>query len=256
MNSIQKFLCFYIFLFIFCSDCFCRCMVFIPSGKYVPLFRDSNSDYLEREVSSFYLDKYQVTNFDYLIFVLNNPFWDILSKKDIFVDDSYLNYWYNIDNFIFYADKPIINVSWFSSDAFCNFYKYRLPSIDEWEYVGSAGINTAHGKSEYGYLNLLGWYINSNSNDVLNVFDMSCNFFGICGMHFYIWEWVHDFNGVILINTDAEGGGLEELLYCGATSTNAIDPADYISFLRFAFRNTLDANYTMAKLGFRCAKDK
>ncbi len=73
---------------------------------------------------------------------------------------------------------------------------------------------------------------------------------------FFLWEWVHDFNSVILINTDAEGGGLEELLYCGATSANAIDPADYIAFLRFAFRNTLDANYTMIKLGFRCAKDK
>ncbi|CAB3976417.1 Uncharacterised protein [Candidatus Azoamicus ciliaticola] len=256
MNSICKFLFLNLFLLIFCNECFCRCMVFIPNGNYVPLFRNSNLDYLEHEVDSFYLDKYQVTNFDYLIFVLNNPFWDTLTKKDILVDDSYLNYWSNIDNFVIYADKPVVNVSWFSSDAFCNFYDSRLPSVDEWEYVGSVGAKTINGKSEPGYFNLLSLYINSSLNDISTVFDMPCNFFGACGIHFFLWEWVHDFNSVILINTDAEGGGLEELLYCGATSTNAIDPADYIAFLRFAFRNTLDANYTMIKLGFRCAKDK
>lgn len=231
-------------------------MVFIPEGIYIPLFKDSNVELLEHKVNGFYLDKYQVTNLDYLVFILNNPSWDMLNKKDIFFDNAYLNYWVNIYNFIIYADKPVVNVSWFSSDAFCNFEKSRLPTVDEWEYVGASGAKTINGKNEAGYYNLLNWYINSNLNDISNIFDMPCNFFGICGMHFFLWEWVKDFNSVILINTDAEGGGLEELLYCGATSVNAIDPSDYIAFLRFAFRNTLDANYTMTKLGFRCAKDK
>ena len=77
----------------------------------------------------------------------------------------------------------------------------------------------------------------------------------IFGMHGIIWELVLDFNSVILLNSDSEGGGLEEVLYCGATATNAINPADYVAFMRFAFRNTLEANYTMPYLGFRCAKD-
>ncbi len=252
MNTILKFL----YIFIFCGKCFGSCMVFIPEGKYIPLFKESNFTSLEKDVSGFYLDKYQVTNFDYLIFVLNNPFWDLLLKKEVFVDDFYLSYWFGIENFITYVDRPIVNVSWFSSDAFCNFYNSRLPSVDEWEYVGAAGVKSINGKNEPGYYDLLSLYINTVSSNILNVFDMPCNFYNICGMHFLIWEWVYDFNSVILINTDAEGGGLEELLYCGATSTNAIDPSDYIAFLRFAFRNTLDANYTMNKLGFRCVKDR
>lgn len=252
MNTILKFL----YILVFCSKCFSNCMVFIPEGKYTPLFKEPNFNSLEKDVNSFYIDKYQVTNLDYLIFILNNPFWDVVVKKDIFVDNSYLNYWFSIENFINYADKPIVNVSWFSSDAFCNFYNSRLPSVDEWEYVGSAGIDSINSKDEFGYYDLLNLYTHSNFNSMLNVFDSPCNFYNICGMHFFIWEWVYDFNSIILINTDAEGGGLEELLYCGATSTNAIDPSDYVAFLRFAFRNTLDANYTMNKLGFRCVKDK
>lgn len=229
-------------------------MVFIPEGKYTPLFKELNFNSLEKKVSKFYFDKYQVTNFDYLIFILNNPFWDILVKKQIFVDNAYLNYWFSIDNFIFYADKPIVNVSWFSSDAFCNFYNSRLPNVDEWEYVGSSKIND-NNKDEFNYYDLLNWYINSDSSRISNVFDTPCNFYNVCGIHFFLWEWVYDFNSVILINTDSEGGELEELLYCGAASTNAVDPSDYIAFLRFAFRNTLEANYTMNKLGFRCVKD-
>lgn len=235
------------------SECSSRNMMFISDGVYTPLFKIDNGYNSSINIKSFYLDKYQVTNFDYLIFLLNNPMHDINNCREIFIDDLYLTYWNTCCNFELLADKPVVNISWFNADAFCAFFSCRLPLIEEWEYVGNSGEVSLNGKEELSYWNnILQLYINSSS--LKDVFNLPCNFLGVCGMHFFVWEWVYDFNSVILINSDAEGGGLEELLYCGATAVNAIDPSDYVSFLRFAFRNTLEANYTMNKLSFRCAK--
>lgn len=253
MNIIISFL---FFNYLFFSVCFAnfkldfnRDMMFIQNGTYVPLFKDENLNSNIKHVDSFFLNKYHVTNFDFFIFILNNPEWDINNAKHLFIDLGYLNKWRNIDNFICFMFKPVVYISWFVAEAYCNFLKCRLPLMDEWEYVGS------HIEYDNFFLNgILNWYINPQYGEMLNVHDMNVNIFGVNGMHGIVWEWVYDFNGVILINTDAEGGNLEELLYCGATAVNAIDPSDYIAFMRFAFRNTLEANYTMSKLGFRCAK--
>lgn len=248
-----------IFLFLFLNFCFANSkedMMFIYNGTYTPLFKNGDASSNSIRVNDFFLDKYQISNLDFLVFILNNPSWDVNNIKSVFADSGYLNHWSELDDFILISYKPVVNVSWFSAEYYCEFFKKRLPSVNEWEYVGSAGKVGLIGKHEYSYWeNILAWYINSQSRHFLDVYDMPCNFFGIFGMHEFIWEWVYDFNSIILINSDAEGGGLEELLYCGATATNAIDPSDYIAFMRFAFRNTLEAIYTMNKLGFRCAKD-
>ena len=231
-------------------------MVFIPKGQYTPLFKfgDDVSDELV-DVESFYIDKYPITNNNFRKFILANVKWSKKNISNIFADAGYLSHWDSID-FEQMGDYPVVNISWFSASAYCSFVGGRLPSIDEWEYVASSSKTNSIGKNDPGYLqDVLDWYLNAQVKDLANINSMDDNYWGVFGLHGFIWELVQDFNGVILLNTDAEGGGLEEVLYCGATATNAIDPADYVAFMRFAFRNSLEANYTMSHLGFRCVKD-
>lgn len=251
---------FLLFSFILVSNLFAinksRDMVLIPKGKYTPLFKygDDLSDDVVH-VDSFFIDKYPVTNKDFKQFITNNSKWNVENISNIFADKSYLSHWIESD-FNKIKNHPVINVSWFAANEFCSFIGGRLPSIDEWEYVASASKTNPVGKDDPAYLqDVLDWYINSQTNELFDVTLMQENYWNVCGMHGVIWELVQDFNSVILLNTDAEGGGLEEVLYCGATATNAINPADYVAFMRFALRNSLEANYTMSYLGFRCAKD-
>jgi formylglycine-generating enzyme len=44
-------------------------------------------------------------------------------------------------------------------------------------------------------------------------------------------------------------------LFCASGSFGASDKEDYAAFMRFAFRGSLKANYTVGNLGFRCAKN-
>lgn len=231
-------------------------MVFIEGGTYIPLFKISdNVNENVVNVKSFFMDKYPVTNCEFRNFILSNKDWSIEKISSIFADKNYLSHW-SVTDFDKISEKPVVNISWFAADAYCSYLGKKLPSIDEWEYIANASKFYKDSKNDPFFLQkILDWYIDSQSSVLIDVNLMEENYFKVCGVHGNIWEWVEDFNSVILLNTDAEGGGLEEVLYCGAVATNAINPADYVAFMRYAFRNSLEANYTMSRLGFRCVKD-
>jgi protein SCO1/2 len=49
-----------------------------------------------------------------------------------------------------------------------------------------------------------------------------------------------------------EGRG-DSALFCGGAGAKAVKPSDYATFMREAFRGSLEARYTVRNLGFRCA---
>lgn len=254
---INKFKKFFLVIFFYSISSFSislNDMVPVPSGDYVPLFKYGN--FSEKiYVKSFSISRYPITNFEFEKFILLKPKWNYFNIDLVCADKNYLNHWKSGDIKLLY-DYPVVYVSWFAADAYCSYIGGRLPTIDEWEYVSSFGIYGLDGRNEDGYFQtILDWYITSQVSGFVEVYKMQKNFLGLFGLHGYIWEWVSDFNSVILLNTDAEGGGLEEVLYCGATATTAVNPIDYVAFMRFAFRNTLEANYTSSSLGFRCVID-
>jgi formylglycine-generating enzyme required for sulfatase activity len=74
-------------------------------------------------------------------------------------------------------------------------------------------------------------------------------------MHGVVWEWVADFS-TAMVTGDARGDtGLDRQLFCGSGAQGAKDIQDFASFMRYAFRSSLKASYTVPNLGFRCAKD-
>lgn len=232
-------------------------MVLIKKGKYTPLFTHNKS--LSKDIfidHDFYINKYPITNEEFYKFITNNERWNYNNIKMIFADRDYLSHWKECDKFDNIKYYPVVNISWYVAQAYCNYINGRLPTVDEWEYVASLRQVDKNGKKDLSYLDkILTWYTRTQNIKLLLREEMNSNYLGIYSMNSILWEWVSDFNSVILLNTDAEGGGLEEALFCGASATSAVDPADYIAFMRFAFRNSLEANYTMSNLSFRCVKD-
>jgi sulfatase modifying factor 1 len=49
--------------------------------------------------------------------------------------------------------------------------------------------------------------------------------------------------------------GLDRQLFCGSGSEGAKDRANFPAFMPYGFRSSLQANYTVHNLGFRCAQN-
>ena len=58
-----------------------------------------------------------------------------------------------------------------------------------------------------------------------------------------------------VIAEDGRSAGDQNALFCGSGGARAIDPSDSATFMRYAFRSSLKARYTVRNLGFRCARD-
>ena len=70
-----------------------------------------------------------------------------------------------------------------------------------------------------------------------------------------VWEWTDDFNSIMTTSDSRNGDFDDKGLFCASAATSAADVLNYASFMRYAFRSSLKANYTVENLGFRCAKD-
>jgi len=232
-------------------------MALIPAGVYRPLVRDATEP-KEVPVKAFYLDRLPVTVGDYLQFVRANPRWQRSQVQRIFADESYLKDWSgDLEPGTNTAtDAPVTYVSWFGAKDFARWKGKRLPSVAEWEHAASASSTRPDGENDPAFKHqVLQWYITPNSS-LPGVGTRPANFWGVRDLHGLVWEWVLDFNSVMLTgDSRADSGGLERGLFCGAGSQSAKDAADYPAFMRFGFRTSLEANYCIHNLGFRCAKD-
>lgn len=232
-------------------------MVFIPGGIYKPLYGSKNIS-LEIKVAPFFIDKYPVTNKEFLEFVRRNPQWGKSKVKKLFADENYLKTWKGdlvLGNKAL-PEAPVTNISWFAAKAYCEYYGKRLPTVAEWELVAKASNNQADGSKDPKYIKqILEWYSLPAKEIILQVGKGEKNFYGVYDMHGLVWEWTSDFFNALVTGESRSDSGLERNLFCGSGSVSATDFKNYPAFMRFAFRSSLKANYTTADLGFRCAKD-
>lgn len=216
--------------------------VVVGPGHYQPAFPASPSE-RDVPVDAFRLDVVPVTNADYLAFVRAHPAWQRGRAKALFVDKQYLAHWGGPEDLgDANPDAPVVHVSWFAARAFCAARAGRLPVEREWELAAA----TAMSETE-----LLAWYTQATPS-VLRSVGGRANTAGVRDMHGLVWEWIEDFSASLVAN-DSRSPTRD--VFCGGAGATSRDAQAYATFMRIAFRSSLEARFTTSSLGFRCAYD-
>lgn len=218
----------------------------VPKTIYVPVFKDPGD--VDIEIGPILIDETPVTNKEFLKFVKKNPQFARSKILRLYADNNYLSHWIS-DTLLKKNEQelPVTYVSWFIARKYCAAQGKRLPTIAEWEVASDAQNPTFNDK-------ILNWYAKPGS-DLRKVGAEPGNKFGVKDAHGLIWEWVDNFSETIM-SGDSRGGSSTDSLFCGGASLKAKDPRLYATFMRFAFRSSLNAKYSLPNLGFRCVKDK
>jgi formylglycine-generating enzyme len=232
-------------------------MARIPDGVYRPLLQAPGASNTI-PVKGFFLDVLPVTNSDFLAFVRANPRWQRSHVKRLFAEEFYLNNWAGDLELGTNAppNAPVTYVSWFAAKAYAQWKGKRLPTIAEWEYAALASPTRPDGENDSGFMRQIReWYATPTPSQISAVAMGRTNFWGIHDLHGLIWEWVADFNTAMVTGDSRADSGSDRQLFCGGGSLGARDTGNFPAFMRYGFRSSLKANYTVHNLGFRCAKD-
>lgn len=226
-------------------------MVHIPGGIFKPFFKQESQK--EIKVDDFFLDIYPVSVEDFNQFLKKNPEYRKSKIVKLYSDSRYLEDWpkdvLSKKELEKKKQSPVVNVSWFVARKYCQSLGKRLPTIAEWEYV-------ADGSNPLVIEQILKWYAKKTTIEAYSIGKKEKNKYGLHDMHGLIWEWVEDFNTVMLSPDSRAKGEKVDGFFCGGGSLNAEDAKEYATFMRYAMRGSLLGNYSMHSLGFRCAYTK
>jgi sulfatase modifying factor 1 len=230
-------------------------MVRIEGGSYSrPLEKSGQT----RQVAAFFLDVRQVTNAEFLAFVIGHPEWRRSRVNRLFADDSYLRHWSGDTELgpLAPAEAPVTNVSWFAARAYLKAQGKRLPTLDEWEFAARADERQPDASGDPGFRErILEWYSKPAPQVLPAASSMPANFHGARGMHGLVWEWTSNFVASMAGGESRSDGSPLGPLFCGAAGTDPKQAVEYADFMRVAFRSSLQGNFCLEGLGFRGAKD-
>lgn len=231
-------------------------MALIPGGTYRPAFRSEN-DPATVPIAPFLLDVLPVTNQEYLEFVRAHPKWRRSQAKRIFADAQYLSHWAgDLELGAAQPDVPVTHVSWFAARAYATWKGKRLPTTAEWEFAANASPTLADGAKDPEFVKTIRlWYSTPAPEELPLAGQTTPNFYGVQDLHGLVWEWVSDFNTAMITGDSRGDTGLDRQLFCGGAADGATDRNNFPAFMRFGFRSSLKASYTVHNLGFRCARD-
>lgn len=227
----------------------------IPKGQFLPFFADTVKPI---SVNAFTIKSTQVTNEEFLRFVIANKKWQKSKIKTIFAETSYLDYWESDTVLGPKANPkaPVVMVSWFAANAYCRWIGGRLPDMTEWEYVASASKTKSNAYNETAFANqLLSMYEKLPKIPLPNVGERFKNFYGVYDMHGLVWEWTRDFNSVIVSTDSRDKSNQDGQLFCAAGSIGNVDPSNYSAFVRYSIWSSLQAKFCLKNVGFRCLKE-
>jgi len=228
--------------------------VAIPGGTFASVL-PADEKSADVTVAPYRLRIEPVTNAEFLAFVGTHPQWRRERVPRVFAEQRYLAHWENATTLA--ADtlpqQPVVQVSWFAAQAFCESEGARLPTWNEWEFAAAADATRADARKDPAWREaILGWYARPNQS--LPAIGGAANVYGVRDLQGVVWEWVDDFNALLVASDSRDQNDPDRLKFCGAGALNLRDRENYAVLMRVAMLSSLKAADTTANLGFRCAK--
>ena len=231
--------------------------VSVGGGKFASVLpADANA--ADVVVAPFRLRTEPVTNAEFLAFVTAHPEWRRDRVARVFAEPRYLERWESPTSLGESAapEQPVVQVSWFAARTFCASEAARLPTWNEWEFAAAADATRADARSDPTWREaILSWYARPSNETPANI-GGGANFYGVRDLHGVIWEWVEDFNALLVAGDSRDQNDPDRLKFCGAGALNLRDRENYAVLMRVAMLSSLKAADTTGSLGFRCAKEE
>jgi formylglycine-generating enzyme required for sulfatase activity len=238
-------------------------MVRIPAGAYESFVPERATPKAPLQapiipIAAFEIDQTPVSNQDFLRFLQEQSRWQRGKVSPLFADQSYLSHWAAPLEPGARAplSSPVVHVSWFAARAYCQSQGKRLPTTYEWEYVAGPEFygNTAADREKF-LQTILEWYAKPSAAVLPAVGQKTSHKLAVQDLHGLIWEWTSDFSASIASTEQRNNSAPDNAEFCGAAALGGKDPSNYASYMRFAFRSSLKGGFSLANLGFRCARD-
>lgn len=244
-------------LMIACATAAVGGTVAISGGDFLSVLSTGGADKVTH-VASFRIDRTPVTNGEFLNFVHHHPEWQRNRVPALFADRDYLSQWQAPDELGVGVGplQPVTRVSWFAARAYCAAAGQRLPTWSEWEFVAAADESVSDARNDAVWRErILSWYAKPAGQPLGDVGLEPMNFYGLYDIHGLVWEWVEDFNALLVSSDSRDQSDPDKLKFCGAGAISLADRNNFAVLMRVAFLSALSANSSARSLGFRCAAE-
>ena len=159
-------------------------MVYVPAGEFLMGSEDEDADSDEDPEHTVYLDAYWIYKHE----VTNAQYRQCVDEGECDVPSN-VNQFNNPD----FDDHPVVFVSWYDADAYCQWAGGRLPTEAEWEKAarGTDGRKFPWGE-ESPTCSLAQFRDCSGETKPVGSFPAGASPYGALDMAGNVWEWVGD----------------------------------------------------------------
>jgi formylglycine-generating enzyme len=210
-------------------------------------------------VSTFRMDRYEVTNERFAQFIGTRPEWSRGPLPGETQNGRYLEHWTDAKYPAKKANHPVTFVTWHAAQAFCRWAGGRLPTEAEWEYAARAGRDF-----DFPWGNELpsparANYQASGVGDTSPVGSYPPNALGVYDMAGNVWEflldtWEPTYAAVSQVDPIA-GGAVRDNELRSVTGRRVVRGGSYdggVVNLRTRWRDSHVVSNAVAFVGFRC----
>ena len=213
-------------------------------------------------VSTFYMDKFAVTNAQFAQFVNEYGSQTVVNGenagKAMFVTDS----WGIVNNAgtwvatTGYEQFPAVKVTWYGANEFCKYVGGRLPTEAEWEYAAKGGSSQqAYTFSGSSTAATVAWFYDNSGHLNKAVATKTANSIGLFDMSGNVYQWCSDrfgrygdFGASGDLNPQGPQTGVSRVIRGGYRSIGSGD-------LHLTNRESISPDESYNFVGFRVVKD-
>ena len=229
----------------------------LPGGQFKSALKYEDARNGVR-IAPFALMRKPVTNAEFHAFLKRHPQWRRDRVSPVFAEPRYLSHWSGPDapgpNAL--PDRPVVWVSWFAADAYCQSVGARLPTWNEWEYAAAADETRRDARADPVWRErILGWYARPSRTALPRVGLQAANVYGVRDLHGLVWEWTADASSLLVDVDNRKQGDADKAKFCGAGALSMNDRENYAVMMRVAMLSSIEAADVTPNLGFRCARD-